>query len=792
MVTHSGESGGSGVSASVTDLIVCTLETCIYLVASLYPAKNNLNRTSSYPHYSDVLRTEGFQLPMLFKDIPKFEKANDVSVNVFEWGGKQERCQRLHLTSRKREKHVNLLLIHDSENLRNHYLCIRNLSCLVSSQISTQLNKYICDRCLQYFRSQEKLNIREIDCSRMNECALKLLTEDDKWLKFKNYAYKEPTQFVIYADLESMLETQRDQGHGAYCRYQHHHAFSVGYYLHCRYDSSLSEYRAYRDEKGCIVWFASKLHELSCAYRGPVHSRCNLSYQSSYVIPVVFHNLSGYDTHFFIKELANAFEGKIDALPLTKEKYISFTKHTKRNNDVIKKSWKKCIKFRFIDSFKFLNSSLDKLSSYLDKSDLRIVRSQFNRLSNDDFHLLTRKGVFPYDYVTTCNKLSDTCLSPREAFYNQLCDSEISDVDYCHANEVWSRFGIQTLGQYSDLDLKLDVLLLANVFENFREKSLENYKLDPAHYYTLPGFACDAMLKLTKVELELFTDVDMLLFVERGIRVDLNTRFRTNANNDFSKNLLKLMNNAVFGKTMENVRNHVNVMLLSQWSGRHVQMNQLPIEFYKPIYIGMSVLDISKLNLYDFHCGYMLPNFQERCRILYMDTDSLTYQIICDDAYEMIKRDIHRYDTSNYDRNNVYSTSMKRTFQQSQPQSQQKQLQIPRNVRILGRRYPIAGNYFKFLEIFVRVDENLRVEFVLGDNHGTEISFSMTTWKQLVKTRDYIHSYLDTDKKEKQIHETLSLQIVNFNGMSLIKLFDSQASIYVTKETMDNLYKLEL
>ncbi|XP_076384561.1 uncharacterized protein LOC143263581 [Megalopta genalis] len=153
---------------------------------------------------------------------------------------------------------------------------------------------------------------------------------------------------------------------------------------------------------------------------------------------------------------------------------------------------------------------------------------------------------------------------------------------------------------------------------------------------------------------------------------------------------------------------------------------------------------------------------------------------------------LHKNGSHNDYKNYGYSISMKRSFQQSQPQSQQKQLQIPRNARILGRRYSIAGNYFKFLEICVRVDENLRVEFVLGDNRGTEISFSMATWKLLVKTRDYIHNYFDADKKEKQIDETLSLQIVNFNGMSLIKLFDSQASIYVTKETMDNLYKLEL
>ncbi|XP_078051614.1 uncharacterized protein LOC144477749, partial [Augochlora pura] len=340
--------------------------------------------------------------------------------------------------------------------------------------------------CLQYFSSQERLDIHSIDCSQMNECALILPTEDDKWLKFKNHAYSELAPFVIYADLECVLEKQQDQGRGACQRYQHHRAFSVAYYLHCQYDSTLCEYQTYRDEKDCIAWFATKLYELSCklqpifdrtismtpmtatqisnfhtathchmcekpfddcdvrvrhhchftgAYRGPTHNGCNLSCQSTYVIPVVFHNLSGYDAYFIIKELANAFEGKIDVLPITKEKYISFTKHTNRQrNNGPKNSQRKHIKFRFIDSFKFLNSSLDKLSSYLDQSDLHIMRSQFDNLSNDDFHLLTRKGVFPYDYVATYDKLSDTHLPPREAFYNELQNREISDSDYHHAS----------------------------------------------------------------------------------------------------------------------------------------------------------------------------------------------------------------------------------------------------------------------------------------------------------------------------------------------------------------------
>ncbi|XP_076660643.1 uncharacterized protein LOC143364000 [Halictus rubicundus] len=137
------------------------------------------------------------------------------------------------------------------------------------------------------------------------------------------------------------------------------------------------------------------------------------------------------------------------------------------------------------------------------------------------------------------------------------------------------------------------------------------------------------------------------------------------------------MNIAVFGKTMENVRNHASVKLLSRWEGRHgverliarsnfhsctvfsedfvaIQLRKTLIKFYKPVYIGMFVLDISKCHLYDFHYGYMYPNLKENCKILYTDTDSLIYEIVCDDAYELLKRDINRYDTSNYAENNAY------------------------------------------------------------------------------------------------------------------------------------------
>ncbi|KYN23131.1 hypothetical protein ALC57_04455, partial [Trachymyrmex cornetzi] len=477
-------------------------------------------------------------------------------------------------------------------------------------------------------------------------------------------------------------------------------------------------------------------------------------------------------------------------------------------------------------------SSLDKLSSFLSKDKLRVLRREFSNLSEENFNLLTRKGVFPYEYIDCSEKLNELCLPPRESFYSSLTDSTVSESDYAHAANVWQRFSIQTLGEYSDLYLKTDVLLLADVFENFRDSCIASYGLDPAYYYTLPGFTWDAMLKHTGVKFELLTDIDMVMFVERGIRgglsqctnryartnnkympsydpskpssylmyydinnlygwamcqplpyadfrwvddvhnfdfttialdsqtgyilevdleypqhhhdahtdlpfcptrekppgkrddkllatlcdkqryvihyrnlqqctrhglriakihrilqftqspwlrdyIELNTKFRTLAKNDFEKNLYKVMNNAVFDKTMENVRDRVDVKLLTKWEDRYgaeamiakpnfhsrsvfsenlvaIELRKLEVKFDKPIYVGMCILDISKTCLYEFHHEYMAPVFREKCKIMYTGTDSLIYHVECDDIYDVIKRDINRFDTSDYAVDNAY------------------------------------------------------------------------------------------------------------------------------------------
>ena len=160
-------------------------------------------------------------------------------------------------------------------------------------------------------------------------------------------------------------------------------------------------------------------------------------------------------------------------------------------------------------------ASLDNLVNNLPKDDFNNLKRHY---TGDKLNLLTRKGVYPYEYMDSLEKLKETKLPPKETFYSRLNDEDISDEDYEHAIKVWKTFGMKTLQDYHDLYNDADVLLLADVFENFRDICIKNYKLDPGHYYTAPGLVWDAALKVTKVELELLTDIDMLLMVEKGIR----------------------------------------------------------------------------------------------------------------------------------------------------------------------------------------------------------------------------------------------------------------------------------
>ena len=208
-------------------------------------------------------------------------------------------------------------------------------------------------------------------------------------------------------------------------------------------------------------------------------------------------------------------------------KYISFSKSIYDDEKKFK------YKIRFIDSFRFLPASLDKLAGNLEPNQFKQTRETFG----DECDLLLRKGVFSYDWFDSL-ELNETKLPPKEEFYSKLNDSEINDSDYEHAQKVWNYFGMKTFLEYHDLYLKTDILLLTDVFETFRGVSMENYELDPCWYYTTPGLALDACLKMTGLQLELLNDINMLLMIEKGNRggVSMISTWYSKANNKYMKN----------------------------------------------------------------------------------------------------------------------------------------------------------------------------------------------------------------------------------------------------------------
>ena len=467
-----------------------------------------------------------------------------------------------------REHKIRLMLI--EKDGVNHYCLVKNQSRLLSSQASKHKEKsYFCDRCLNPFGCEKSLNTHLEYCSNYEGVKIK-----NAMLDFKNYHRMEKVPFVVYADFECFIkpiQTCEPNPKKIFTKqYQKHEPASFCYYIKCFddkvYKPKLESYTGKDAAQKFVEMLEKDIREITnipdkkkeeerfdketkcwiCReefkkndknykkvrdhchftgrYRGAAHSLCNLEYRKPNFTPVVFHNLSGYDSHLFIKNLGFS-EGNIDCIPNNEERYISFTKEIEigsYDKVVINEQGETGLEtkplhheIRFIDSFKFMARSLDKLVNNLPKDDFNNLKRHY---TGEKFNLLTRKGVYPYEYLDSLEKLKETKLPPKEAFYSRLDDEDISDKDYTHAIKVWKTFKMKTLQDYHDLYNKADVLLLADVFENFRDICIKNYKLDPGHYYTAPGLAWDAALKVTKVELELLTDIDILQMVEKGIR----------------------------------------------------------------------------------------------------------------------------------------------------------------------------------------------------------------------------------------------------------------------------------
>ena len=541
------------------------------------------------------MNDDGIDFPLSQKHCNKLEKQNSIRINVFGYENRQPFP--IHISKETFEDQVNLLLITKDE--KKQYVLVKDFNAFMYNQSKHKERKHFCMYCLQCFSFERVLANHVNNCLTINGAqAINMPKQDENILKFNNFHKQLPVPFAIYADFEAITkkvqgceqskEMKKDKDRRSYKEaYQTHEDCGYGYKVICCYNDKYSKYTCiYRGEHAVYKFMEKMLEEVEyckavikkhfnkplvmtevdeqhfktmdgchiCGekytdkdvrvrdhchitgkFRGSSHQECNLKFRikpGKLKIPVIFHNLRGYDSHFIMQRIGeiakkHGYTNKkgekqdfnINAIPNNMEKYMAFM----LGNHLT-----------FIDSFQFMSSSLDKLVSNLPKGDLIYTSKAFK---GKRLNLMSQKGAYPYDFMDSFEKFNQTELPNKDQFYSILNDQHITDDEYDHANKVWNTFMIKTMGEYHDLYLVSDVLLLTDVFENFRKTCMQYYKLDPCHYFTSPGLSWDAMLKMTNIKLELMADIDMLQFIEKGMHGGFNyiaNRYG-NANNKYMK-----------------------------------------------------------------------------------------------------------------------------------------------------------------------------------------------------------------------------------------------------------------
>ena len=504
----------------------------------------------------DTINMKGIHYPVNFRDIDRFESQNhNISISVVGYN-KDERVYPLKVSKYTGCKHdIVLLLIKDGE--KSHYCLVKNMSALLASQINNHKGACnICLNCFNGFKTPDSLNKHKEYCYNC-ECVKILMPPPGTFLRFENFLHSEKAPFAVYADFESLIKPMEncdpDPNKSYTKKYQKHEPISFSYYINSSikgvYKPVLRKYAKTKPEDTdaidvFIKWLEEDVKAIAnieekemifteedrkqfnkasdcwiCGeelgndrvrdhchytgrYRGPAHNNCNLKYRKPKSIPVFFHNLSGYDSHLFIKKIGSPDKKEnIDCIPKNEEKYISFSKTIRTGHYTNKKGEvkDKTFKIVFKDSLKFMSSSLGALVNNLPKDAFKNLLKYF---TPEQAEILKQKGFYPYEYMNSEEKFNDRKPPPREAFYSKLSGRGIKEKDYKHVWNVWNTFKMKIFKEYHELYNVTDVLLLADVFENFRDICLKIYGLDPVYYFTAPGLAWDACLKITNIYLE--------------------------------------------------------------------------------------------------------------------------------------------------------------------------------------------------------------------------------------------------------------------------------------------------
>lgn len=533
---------------------------------------STIQRTSMY--------TTGFRLPFRVRSIRRFERKNedlDLAINVYTLSSREELILIYKSKSFRRKHQINLLFLRNEED-KFHYLYINNLDLLKRQPSDRKL--FTCFDCETFFTRQDALDRHCKDSCPANtnvvfpqgtvefdnyfktveqpifgildfESSLVPVSRLENGIRYncvvcandqdpKNCMHATadihrqiPTTYsIIFVDLYGDILYHRTESCGGGVMPAFFATLSAVESWLRRKSQRFSNKTDYTEEE--IELFENSdlcylCHEdfdieddmtdkqiidmqkvrdhchYTNRYLGAAHNNCNRRRFSQNKFPIFVHNFKNYDSHFIIQALQVRGNKAISALPLNMEKFRTLTVG----------------KMTFIDSNELIPGALTDLVDNLRKSDhdFRFLDKTAFCNSTDDKALLLRKGVFPYEWAESIQKLRNTIEIPsREDFFSHLSQETVSEDDYIHAQKVFSHFQCKNMLEYCELYCKLDTTLLLEVIWNFREIIMNSFGLDCTWYISIPQLAFDCMLKTVKQPMKLMPDPEMVLMCEQNIR----------------------------------------------------------------------------------------------------------------------------------------------------------------------------------------------------------------------------------------------------------------------------------
>ena len=520
----------------------------------------------------------GISFPTPLHEWDIFENLNKRSVQILGWDDDEKQVTYLRHPNTRYEKVIRLFYYDE------HYSTVRNMSALMRSNTNDNASHY-CPYCTYHHRTADAVERHKKNC-KAEKRTIEIMPKEGSVVKFESLKEIVFKPFEISADFECRLEKVNNKKGDKTTQTQIHK--SSGYCLRfvSRVDPSESRtipYTAKTNDENVALHFIRTVTDLvyeigkkyaedrpmiiteeeqetynnatrcwvcnsdfvdddkvrdhchyTGKYRGAAHSNCNSALKKDKTIPVGFHNGTKYDFHLLVRELGRV-NGHIRTIARNSEQYISVEKAVRisettvvdRNGDPkLDKAGKPLIKkdtwyIRLVDTLGFLQASLANCVKTFSREEFKMLKEGFGE---ENFDLLIRKGVFPYDWFVSIKNLDEDPKNlTKDDFYSELNDEEISEDDYTHFLNVCEKFNLKTMRDYHDFYCKVDTIQLADIIEYQRRRLMQTHGLDIFHSYTLPGFSWKAALKYTGQELELIHDREMYDFIQEGKRGGIST-----------------------------------------------------------------------------------------------------------------------------------------------------------------------------------------------------------------------------------------------------------------------------